>query len=157
MSCRESFYDCKTNFVERESKTVDLISVIVVRDNQRPASNNLRSMCSPDLKLRMRRNANITNTPAIMIFGVCKVMKNKHFITACINVSSVARLREAEVEQEEAEAEVTHEKNQRLKEFKSEEEVKSAELEHIKSEVTEICLISCKSDGIHSAGNLKCC
>ena len=72
-------------------------------------------------------------------------------------MSSVARLREAEVEQEEAEAEVTHEKNQRLKEFKSEEEVKSAELEHIKSEVTEICLISCKSDGIHCAGNLKCC
>ena len=46
------------------------------------------------------------------------------------------RLREAEVEQEEAEAEVTHEKNRRLQEFKSEVEVKSAELEHIKSEVT---------------------
>ena len=48
------------------------------------------------------------------------------------------RLREAEVEQEEAEAEVTHEKNRRLQEFKSEVEVKSAELEHIKSEVMEI-------------------
>lgn len=42
------------------------------------------------------------------------------------------------MEQEEAEAEVTHEKNRRLKEFKSVVEVKSAELEHIKSEVTEI-------------------
>ena len=53
-------------------------------------------------------------------------------------ILSFVRLREAEVEQEEAEAEVTHEKNQRLKEFKSEVEVKSAELEHIKSEVTEL-------------------
>lgn len=53
----------------------------------------------------------------------------------CLNDYLLSRLREAEVEQEEAEAEVTHEKNQRLKEFKSEEEVKSAELEHIRSEV----------------------
>jgi hypothetical protein len=51
-------------------------------------------------------------------------------------------LREVEVEQEEAEAEVTHEKNQKLKEFKSEVEVKSAELDHIKAEVTENYYIS---------------
>ena len=50
----------------------------------------------------------------------------------------LVRLREAEVEQEEAEAEVTHEKNQKLKEFKSEVEVKSAELDHIKAEVTQL-------------------
>ena len=59
----------------------------------------------------------------------------------------VCRLREAEVEQEEAEAEVTHEKNLRLKEFKSEVEVRAAELEHIKSEVT--CYVTSQPDYVN--------
>ena len=45
------------------------------------------------------------------------------------------RIRETVVEQEEAEAEVTHEKTVKMKEIKSVEELKSAELDQIKSEV----------------------
>ena len=44
-------------------------------------------------------------------------------------------IRETVVEQEEAEAEVAFEKNQKMKEVKSKEEIKNAELEHIKREV----------------------
>ena len=68
------------------------------------------------------------------IFGIISTVL--HTFLRCLTCFN--RLREAEVEQEEAEAEVTHEKNRRLQEFKSEVEVKSAELEHIKSEVTVI-------------------
>ena len=57
------------------------------------------------------------------------------FYWQALKLNFTSRLKETVVEKEEAEAEVTHEKNERVKEFKSEQELKTAELELIKSEV----------------------